>query len=273
VPVTTTDTHKVFFINLSGGMQLNGLGFTSEPILEVRGVVDLEIDAVRNVFKLEMSGTIKIIKIGNIASAAGRFILDNSHTTSNDPQFWGVLKFQVNLAILENYGVFLGGEATLQINVSNQDRVETLFLEGVPGDVMFTLTDTTLTANLPTGVLSSRPLPADWVTRFSDNGITLDNPTVTTIVDGSEWRVDSGTLQYFIVKEKNAGGTADVLDIKGENQTFHLPHESFAIEIAGGLRIQPAGMSQPLFNMDGGFFLTFSPDKFEVFAIARWSAS
>ena len=34
-PVQPTEVDRVFFIELSGGMQLNGLGFTSEPIIEI----------------------------------------------------------------------------------------------------------------------------------------------------------------------------------------------------------------------------------------------
>ena len=64
---------KVFYIEISGGIKLQGLGFTDEPIIDIRGGVTLEIGDVQlpeggvvKRFTLDANGTIKIIKLGNI---------------------------------------------------------------------------------------------------------------------------------------------------------------------------------------------------------------
>src|SRR6185369_12220365 len=71
---------RVFYIEISGGIKLQGLGFTDEPIVDIRGGVTLEIGDYKlpnnNIvkrFTLDANGTIKIIKLGNIGSAAARF--------------------------------------------------------------------------------------------------------------------------------------------------------------------------------------------------------
>jgi hypothetical protein len=106
--------------------------------------------------------------------------------------------------------------------------------------------DSGLTSSLPGGVLNTQPLPEAWVALFTAENITLEDPTVTSIVAGAKWRVDSGSLHYFIEKD----GT--VVNVRGEDQTFDLPAEYFSIEIVGGMRLQPAGFDEPIFLMVGG---------------------
>ena len=90
-------------------------------------------------------GTAKIIYIGNVASAAGRFVLDVGGLIARDgdfsliPKFWGVLKFQTNFEFLQRFGIFVDAEAMLQINLTEIERTETLWLEGIPGDTIFTV--------------------------------------------------------------------------------------------------------------------------------------
>ena len=129
----------VFFIEISGGIKLEGLGFTDEPIIDIRGGVTLEIgdfqltngDIVKR-FTLDANGTIKIIKLGNIGSAAARFVLQTGATVSGSPEFWGVAKIQANLDFLKNYGIFAEGSALLQINTTSTPKTEKIALEGVP---------------------------------------------------------------------------------------------------------------------------------------------
>ena len=126
-------TGRVFYIEVSGGIKLQGLGLTDEPIFDIRGRAVLEFgdflvpfDADRDGqietgetttvtrFTLDASGTIKIIKLGNIGSAAAHFVLQTGQTPSGNPELWGVAKIQANLEFLEAYGVFIEGSATLQ---------------------------------------------------------------------------------------------------------------------------------------------------------------
>ena len=132
---------KIFFIEISGGIKLQGLGFTDEPIIDIRGGVKLEVGdfvldngATIKRFSVDANGTIKIIKLGNIGSAAARFVLQTGDTVSGQPEFWGVVKVQANLDFLKNYGIFVEGEATLQINTTPTEKTEKLVLEGIPGD-------------------------------------------------------------------------------------------------------------------------------------------
>src|SRR6185503_20553679 len=147
-----------------------GLGFTDEPIIDIRGKVTLEVGdyvlsngSTIKRFSLDAAGTIKIIKIGNIGSAAARFILQTGDTVSGSPEFWGVAKIQANLDFLKNYGIFVEGSAMLQINTTPTVKTETISLEGIPGDMI--AADVGLsTSGLAGSPLAEVDLPSSWLT-------------------------------------------------------------------------------------------------------------
>ena len=56
-------------------------------------------------FTLRASGTIKVIKLGNIASGAASFVLEKGDSLA-DLEFWGVAAFQTNFEFLEQYGIY-----------------------------------------------------------------------------------------------------------------------------------------------------------------------
>ena len=272
---------RVFFIELAGGMQLDAFGLLEEGqhLMEIRGRVVLEIDFERGLVTLDMSGTMKLYKIGNVASAAGHFVLDNTHQYSDSPQFWGVLAFETNLTALEPFGVKLYGACVLMINTGGNPKTETLTLEGIPGDEIdeeIEVTDPSMEGNLPTGFLETAELHSDWGAFFEDElGITLTEPTVTKAVSGEfpRWRVDDGGRQYFICKEPSGVDESMVLRIRGEQRVYELPAESFSIEIAGMLKVAPdKDWANPVFEMSGAFYLKISSTRFEVFAMARLKA-
>ena len=99
--------------------------------MEVKADVTLEIDLDRKVFTLTFSGQLKLIKLGTVGATAGRFVLDMSNTLSHIPQFWGVATLETNLSALEQYGIFLFGKGTLQINTTQFTKTETLTLPGL----------------------------------------------------------------------------------------------------------------------------------------------
>ncbi len=237
--------------------------------MEIRGKVVLEIDYVRSIFTLDMSGTIRLYKIGNIASGAGRFILDASNSFSSVPQFWGVLKFQTNFAFLEPYGVYLYGSAMLQINATGETKVETLTLEGIPGDVIHTIdnasTVSSLKTQLPDGMFQDNALSAGWVTQLENIIQDFDETkaVITEVVENLRWRVTYEGKQYFIDVND------DTIDIRGEERTYELGPYMFAVEIAGMLAIRPAGVN--IFEMSGGFYLKIGVEGFEIFAMAELS--
>ncbi|MHC4396737.1 MAG: hypothetical protein ACYS1A_13895 [Planctomycetota bacterium] len=270
-PATTTETTRVFFIELSGGLQLRDpLGFASDPLLHIRGKVVLEIDYQRAIFTLDLSGTVEIYKIGNVASGAGRFVLDGSQGLSRVPQFWGVLKFQTNFDFLTPYGIYLYGTAMLQINATEYTKIETLTLQGVPGDIIFGITNPglvlTLQGELPDGMFQDNPLSANWITEFDNANYTLsdpDNAVIAEVVENTRWRVTDGNKQYFIEKNGN------IFNIHGEERTYELGPYMFSVEIAGMLAVRPAGIN--LFEMSGGFYLSLGVERFEIFAMAELS--
>ena len=96
-----------FFIEISGGIQLNAAGFLDEPIIELAAEVIMEIDTVREVFTLDFNGQLKLYQLGAVGSSAGRFVLDNSNTLSDSVQIWGVATLETNFSFLEDFGVFL----------------------------------------------------------------------------------------------------------------------------------------------------------------------
>ena len=182
-----------YFIELSGGVQLNALGFLDEPLLELKAEVILELDFDRDVFTLDFNGQLKIIKLGTVGSTAGRFVLDTSNTLSDSPQFWGVATLETNFTTLEQYGVFLFAKGTLQVNTTESRKTETLTLKGI-----------------------------------GDNG-------------------------------------ADVM------RTFVLAPLSFSLELVGQARVRAPGTDTDLFRLQGGFFLSINPERFELYVTAELS--
>jgi hypothetical protein len=74
-----------FFIDLSGGMTLNSAGLLSEPIFDIRGEVLFQVQQSPGPrFQLDFNGTFKVVYLGNLASVAGRFVLDTvNHDAPN----------------------------------------------------------------------------------------------------------------------------------------------------------------------------------------------
>src|SRR6185436_15163932 len=143
------------------------------------------------------NGTIKIIKLGNIGSAAARFVLQTGDTVSGQPEFWGVAKIQANLDFLKNYGIFVEGSATLQINTTPTEKTEKLVLEGIPGDRIAENLDLSI-AGLSTSVLGEVPLPAGWESLLDANPDLPDvqsivpeggSAIVRTIIQGQQWKI------------------------------------------------------------------------------------
>ena len=285
---------RVFFIEISGGVKLQGLGFTNEPIIDIRGKVVIEIGnfpAPNNQtitrFTLDASGTVKIIKLGNIGSVAARFILQTGDTVTGNPEFWGVAKIQVNLDFLKNYGIFAEGSALLQINTTPTPKSEKIALEGVPGDLiaedldldLLSLSDTVLgEVGVPSWDLSQIDVdPA----RAGIQTINLAGAIVQTVVRGQKWKIitkdatdpaKSGPVYFLQLERSNEAGGGLDLNLRSEAQTFVLPAESFSIEIVGSLKIKANGSPDPNAEdwviLTGGFFLRITPQRFEVFVTA-----
>jgi hypothetical protein len=243
-------------------------------------------------FTLDANGTIKIIKLGNIGSAAARFVLQAGGTVSGLPELWGVAKIQANLDFLKNYGIFVEGSAMLQLNTTPTPKTETISLEGIPGDVIQkNLSSAIGLSGLSTSVLGEVTLPTTWTADLAtalsvvdfDRGIdgiqykdktdgsikTIDlaGAKVQTIIRGQQYKIitrDAANATKFGPTYFLEFDTKDnKFDLLAEGQTFELPAQSFSIEIVGSLKIKANGSSDE--NADdavrlfGGFFLRITP--------------
>ena len=291
---------KVFYIEISGGIKLQGLGFTDEPIIDIRGGVTLEISKVLqngnliDRFSIDANGTIKIIKLGNIGSAGARFVLQTGATVSGSPEFWGVVKIQANLDFLKNYGIYVEGSALLQINTTATAKTEKIALEGIVGDVLQANLAIS-TATLSSAVLGETALPTSWNLGLLDinpelagvQSMNVDGALVRTIVQGQQWKIITRSAtdptkfgpSYFIT----AGKTAGSYDLRSEAQTFVLAAESFSIEIVGSLKIKVqdtgtvasrnangfAADGDDYARLFGGFYLRITPTRLEIFVQAQ----
>ena len=123
-----------FFIELSGGVILQAANLFDEPLIEIFAEVIIELDFVREVFSLSLSGQLNVIKLGTVGATAGKFVLDNSGELSSSPQFWGVLTLETNFQEFEQFGIFFFVKGTLQINTTAFEKTETLTLKGLADD-------------------------------------------------------------------------------------------------------------------------------------------
>ena len=120
-----------FFIEISGGILLQSAGLFDEPLIEIAARARIEIDSTREVFSLDFSGELSIIKLGTVGATAGKFFLATGETPSGNPEFWGVMTVETNFSALEEYGIFLFAKGTLQINLTASEKRETLTLRGL----------------------------------------------------------------------------------------------------------------------------------------------
>ena len=318
--LTTADTatpgnpspSRVFFIEISGKMLLQAFGFTDEPILEIRGKVVLEIGTVHVVdhdvtrFTLDASGTVKVIKLGNIASGAAHFVLEIGGGLG-DTKLYGVAAFETNLAFLHPYAD-LTGRVVLLINTDSIVHNETISLEGVPGDAIFAL-DPTASAtqisalNSAAGSLYSKvDLPTAWQTLFETPGTgsvihlqhgvdltpisfaglssdALTGAKIEKVSAANEWRVTlTDGRQYFIQQATDASADT-ILVVKGEARAFALAPQSFALGVVGRFVVDDPTNSSNDFNdpaknwieLFGAFYVQISTEKLVVFATAEGS--
>ena len=290
-------TGDIFFIDIGGRIRLEApfLGF-DEPIIEMRARVTLEFGEYEvadgsggtitvNRFSLDASGTIKIIKLGNIGSAAARFIFQTVEDENGDRmEFWGVLKIQANLDFLKNYGIFIEASALLQINLTRTTQTERISLEGIAGDVLVEglISDTSGVSTSVLGEVDLASLPA-WESAIGgvdvdpsvpgDQLIRTADAIVQTVIVGQKWRIitfdDEGKRGpvYFVTINDEGG-----YDLRTEYQTFVLEPEMFAIELVGSIKIKENGSSDPSaddwVDLFGGFYLKITPQRFELLVIS-----
>ncbi|HPV80387.1 MAG TPA: hypothetical protein PLK64_11350, partial [Dermatophilaceae bacterium] len=208
----TTNTFRLiapaqsFFIELSGGLRLEAGGLTSEPLIDLSASVLLEIDNNRKLFILTFEGQLSIIKLGTVGATSGRFVLDNSDPAHLPPRLWGVASLQTNFDALLPYGLRLSASGTLQINLTNETKVETITLKGVgPGHTdlvqTYTLKPYSFGLELVGLAVVSIPGTSTELMRIQ-GGLLLDismaeNPSLTMFMTGT-LSYGSGSVQITL---------------------------------------------------------------------------
>ena len=311
---------RVFFISLSGGENLQAGGLfgdtPEEPLLAIRGMVELQIGTVMqsdgsmvNRFELTASGTMTVIKLGNIASGAAVFILQTSDGLSNI-EFWGVAAIQTNFDFLQQYGIFLSGSALIEVNTTSSAKVVPLSLEGVPGDAIFAEGSsqyTSLIAALPTDTFNKVSLSSAWANLFANpgsdrnadgiadsgpltlelstgqdltladfGGVTLQNAQIEGVIAGKEWKILNGDGKQYFIKVAADADANPILVVSGEERTYNLAPQSFEIEVIGSMTIyDPSTLNDAhpseWVHIDGGFQLKITSTETTFFFTAGGS--
>lgn len=263
--VTVRAGATTFFLQLEGGLTLQTAGLLDEPILSVRGTVDFEASASQ--FVLDFAGTFEVIYLGNIASAAGHFVLDlgsdDDSVTVGDlladvgvtvapeneevaltplPKLWGVVKLQTNFAPLRQVGIDLEAAALLQVNTTKTVKTLDLTLEGIPGDVLDEIpSDQSLVSTLDGG-----ELPTEISNRFTSEQLgDAAGREVEVVIGGLLWRLttnmDTDSEQQFYIQLQDEFQDASQLNadpqpklvIRGETQNFSLEAKSLSVQAYG----------------------------------------
>jgi Ca2+-binding RTX toxin-like protein len=271
-------------LEIEGRAALYAADLLEEPIFEISGYVNLQGQAavegggsggtdIGARLLMDFGGTCKLVYIGNIASAAGRFILDvrlpaigAAPEPSEDavtvgellgelgigipedhfaydvelPRFWGVVKLETNFAVLQEIGIDLKGAALLEVNATKTVKTETLTLEGIPGDVEgVTLSANGLELGSLVDQLDSGGLPTEIVNLFTDNDIQLLTTELRTVVSGVLWRVIDSSGKQFYVQLRNVSAfeacAPEQLEfcLRTETQTFELQPMTLLIQAFG----------------------------------------
>ncbi|MBW2622882.1 MAG: hypothetical protein JRD68_08245, partial [Deltaproteobacteria bacterium] len=295
-----------FEMKIGGAVELHAGGFTPDydgdgkpdPLFSLRGEAILSTDIVLDVdtgeilearMTLDLNATLELIWFGNVGSAAGRFILvtKNPFASANQTdsgsifgpdtiQFWGVLAVQTNLEKLRTIGIEANAMALLMVNATPEMKIETISLEGIKGDELFTTPDTGISSELPANISPdsfTQVIPDDLRAAFEANGVEISqNLQVQGVEPGTRWKIidndaeGGGRKQYFVDKSGNT------LHVYGEEQRFELEGYSFAIAAAGSLvfKIPPIQDDSPeLFRVSGVFYMKISTAGLEVFVNAE----
>ena len=292
----TTPPGKVFFIDISGGMELRLGDLFDEPILEIRGKVSLEIgkDATSGDLRFELtaSGTIKVIKLGNLASGAATFVLQTGDSLA-DTELWGVAAFSTNFDFLHTYGIDLQGHALLEINTTSHDEDRDALARGHPGGVITSFT--TPLGALPTDrynpvalaarlELALQHRPRDAHDRHDRQRPGLHDGDLPRLrPDGRddrghrarrqrrrhEWRIKTADgRQWWIDKTTALDGSVLYL-FRGEQRTYDLAPKSFEVEVTGGIKIYDVSDPSHVYaQLGGGVLMRITSDRFELFVTA-----
>jgi hypothetical protein len=150
---------------------------------------------------------------------------------------------------LKNYNIEAEVEGYLKLNSTGDEKLESIRLEGVKGNNLFTISNNDIINELPKLGESSEEIPDALRQAFVDNGIVLsDELNVISVVDNKSWKIYERqgfeTLQYFVDLTDNGK-----LSVYSEYQTFELKPYSLGFGAAGILDIDSMVHLEGDFNL------------------------
>jgi len=222
--------------------------FIELELFAIEGSVSLKseliLDAQNNPTEgrmiLSAVGSMRMIYLGTVGSAAGKFVLsipvpDNPCSLENIinadpdcdlpiPELWGVVNMETNFEKLLPIGIDLDVFSELHLNSTGIEKVETLDLpvhQVDYSDHFGDLDNTIFTEDLKDSFINQR-LPGDF-----------DAAIVSVIEAGTKWKISDGTEEYFLEYAVNAAGQ-EKIDVFRRKQ-YELTPYTFKIESAGKL--------------------------------------
>ena len=225
---------------------------------------------------LTASGTIQVIKLGNLASGAATFVLQTGDSLA-DTELWGVAAFSTNFDFLHTYGIDLQGHALLEINTTSHDEDREALARGhprrrhhlvrlaarrapdrplQPGRARAGWTHALLrrsrrparrSRSAPARSSPPRRSTASHRPTRRSRGSQLDD-------DGNvnEWRIKtSDGRQWWIDKTTALDGSTLYL-FRGEQRTYDLAADSFSVEVEGGIKIYDVNHPSTVYAQLGG---------------------
>ena len=151
-----------FEIIIEGAIALY-IPFVNEELFAIEGkvVVSTSMAASEARIMLEAQGSIRVIYLGTIASAAAKLVL--AIPKVGDPQLWGVVNLEANFAKLLAIGIDLDVFAELKLNMTSETKTERLALPVMQGSITDEITRT----------LDSLAFPAATRTEFENQRLPL----------------------------------------------------------------------------------------------------
>jgi Ca2+-binding RTX toxin-like protein len=280
---------STFFIELEGGVTMHAAGLINpddpylDTIFEIRGHVLFEAKEVMVTdsqgnpdtgtrFELNFDGSFRVIYLGNLASVAGKFVLDTTPDDPLDPdsltvgellidmgfsgdlgvvgdiglpKLWGVIKLETNLEALKNIGIDLKFAGLFEINTTRHDKNMTLTLAGIPGDqlqddvgVPVQIASTgELVELLDAGNIDDPGLQPlrDRFTGDNELGASIE---LQAVIGGSLWKIIDTTDQknvrvYFVQRQNQAAPDAET-----DNWQLVIRGETQEFSVARGNPLQ-----------------------------------
>jgi len=233
---------------------LDGDG-VNDPFLSLRGSIVLTTEQLSNAvaWTLQVAATVEVFGLGNLGSASGSFTVKIGNLGGSggalaigpNIQLTGALLMSGSTEIL---GVRLEGESQLMVNTTSAAVPQTLRLEGIQGDEIFSFNDGGMSSAFVTesqtklGGLAS--IPTALRNLFQSNGYRLGTNVMfrntkqvsasgTGFGAGSSWTIqDNDNLNRVYFLSLDADG---MIHVASELRTVEIAPQTFALGFVGRL--------------------------------------